>query len=351
MNIQTLTVRLVDGHPIDDLTAEIQGAADEILTGAASPVQMASFLTALHMHGETPGVVAQFAQVMRARAIPFRAPDGVILDTCGTGGDHSGTFNISTTAAFVAAGAGVRVAKHGNRSMTSKCGSSDVLAHLGIAIEAEGAEMEHALAEVGICFLHAQRYHGSMKHVAPVRRELGFRTMFNLLGPLANPARANHQLIGVFEKKAAHLMAQVLNILGAESALVVHGSDGLDEITVTGETYAYRVKEGRVEEMLLNPHVLGFDMASPEDLKGGDAAENAQILLDILSGKETGPRLDIVLLNAGAAIHVAGEAESLIQGIEKAREVIASGAALAKLQGLQKLSQHYHPELSPGKGN
>lgn len=338
MNIQTLTLRLLDDQLIDDMTAEMRGAAEEMLTGAASPVQMAAFLTALRARGETPPVLAAFAGVMRERVAPFATPAGTVVDTCGTGGDHSGTFNISTTAAFVAAGAGVKVAKHGNRSMTSKCGSSDVLAELGIDVECDSAVMERALREVGICFLHAQCYHGSMKHVAPVRRELGFRTMFNMLGPLANPARASHQLVGVFGREQAHLVAQVLNLLGTEGAMVVHGSDGLDEITITGDTYAYRVIDGRVEEHLIIPHVLGFGLASRDDLLGGDAADNARILKEILSGA-TGPKTDIVLLNAGAAIHVAELAPTLAEGIELARTSITSGAALKCLQGLQALSR------------
>jgi len=345
MNIQTLTRQLIANQPIDSMVAEISGAAEEMMTGAATPAQMASFLTALHMRGETPQVLAAFARVMREKSTPFTAPGGTVLDTCGTGGDHSGTFNISTTAAFIAAGAGVKVAKHGNRSMTSKCGSSDVLAELGIAIECDPAVMERALREVGICFLHAQCYHGSMKHVAPVRRELGFRTMFNLLGPLANPAGASHQLIGVFGRHEAHLVAQVLNLLGSEGAMVVHGSDGLDEITITGETFAYRVHNGLVEELLINPHLLGFDLAAPEDLLGGDAAENARIIQQILSGELPGPKTNIVLLNAGAAIHVAGLAPTLAGGIELARQSITEGAALTCLKGLQTLSSEYHPAM------
>lgn len=343
MNIQLLTKRLLINQPIDELTTEMRGAAEEMMSGAATPTQMASFLTALQIRGASPAVLAVFAGVMREKSEPFATPEGTVLDTCGTGGDHSGTFNISTTAAFVAAGAGVKVAKHGNRSMTSRCGSSDVLAELGIAIECEPAVMERALRDVGICFLHAQCYHGSMKHVAPVRRELGFRTMFNLLGPLANPAGASHQLIGVFGREEAHLVAQVLNLLKTDGAMVVHGSDGLDEITLTGETYAYRVRDGLVEELLIVPGVLGFSLAAREDLAGGDAADNAVILEKILAGELPGPKTDIVLLNAGAAIHVAGLSPTLAGGVELARQSISSGAALACLHGLQRLSREYHP--------
>lgn len=345
MNIHKLTVRLLDGESIDDQQQEIRGAAEEMMNGEASEVQMAAFLTALRARGETPEVLAAFARVLREKALDFPTPPGAVLDTCGTGGDNSGTFNISTTAAFVTAGAGVKVAKHGNRSMTSKCGSSDVLAQLDVSIEAETELMQRALQEVGICFLHAQHYHGSMRHVATVRRGLGFRTMFNLLGPLANPARASHQLLGVFGRKEARLVAQVLALLETEGALVVHGSDGLDEITLTGNTYAWRVIDGRVEELLINPHLLGFDLASREDLLGGDVHENAATLKGILSGEITGPKADIVLLNAGAAIHVSGLAESLQDGVAQARKSIAEGKALACLTGLQQLCREYRATI------
>jgi len=340
MNIQTLTTCLLDNRSIDEMETEMAGAADEIMSGAASEIQMAAFLTALRARGETPRVLAAFARALRRRSAPFSTPAGTVLDTCGTGGDHSGTFNISTTAAFVAAGAGVKVAKHGNRSITSKCGSSDVLANLGIDVECEASVMERALAEVGICFLHAQFYHGSMRHVGPVRLGLGFRTMFNLLGPLANPAGASHQLLGVFGRKEARLVAEVIALLDTEGALVVHGSDGLDEITLTGETFAYRVVGSRVEEMLINPELLGFCLARREELLGGDAAANAKTLVEILSGTP-GPKTDIVLLNAGAAIHVAGMADSLESGIDLARDSIASGSALKCLEGLQRISREH----------
>lgn len=341
MNIQSLTIRLLDGESIDDRVQEMIGAAEEMMNGEASQVQMAAFLTAVKARGETPPVLAAFARVMREKASAFVTPQDTVVDTCGTGGDHSGTFNISTTAAFVAAGAGVKVAKHGNRSMTSKCGSSDVLSSLQVAVEADTQLMERALREVGICFLHAQLYHGSMRHVGPVRRELGFRTMFNLLGPLANPAGASHQLVGVFGRKEASLVAQVLCLLNTRGALVVHGSDGLDEITLTGDTYAWRVNNGNIEELVIRPQDFGFDLCKREDLLGGDAEENAQTLRDILGGKISGPKRDIVLLNAGAAIHVGGLADSLAGGVELARESIEKGKAMGSLEGLQQICREY----------
>lgn len=337
MNIRTLTQRLISANPnIDGLIPEIEGTAEEMMSGAASPAQMAAFLTALHMRGETPPVVAAFVRTLRKNALPFSAPENVV-DTCGTGGDHSGTFNISTTAAFVAAGAGVKVAKHGNRSFTSKCGSADVLAQLGIRVDCEPAIMEQALNTIGICFLHAQCYHLSMKHVGPVRRELGFRTIFNILGPLANPANAAHQLLGVFGLKEARLMADVLALLSTSESMVVHGSDGLDEITTTGETHVFRVKQGQVFEEVIVPEQFGIARATREDYLGGEAGDNANIVLEILKGKP-GPKADIVLINAGATIQVAGLAPDLATGVEMARKSIESGSALHKLEELIRLT-------------
>ncbi len=334
MMIAELIRRLVEGAPLEALAADFDAAAEEVMGGEASPVQIAAFLTALRFRGETPDVITAFARQMRKRATPFRRPTGVALDTCGTGGDHSGTFNISTAAAFVAAAAGVRVAKHGNRSMTSLCGSADVLTELGVRIDGPPEEMEQALETAGICFLFAQGFHPSMRHVAPVRRELGFRTIFNLLGPLSNPAGATHQVIGVFGRPQVALVAEVLRRLGSERALVVHGSDGLDEITTSGATYVAELSGGVVREYEIMPQDFGVNVSKAECLKGGDARENARIITDVLNGT-AGPCSDIVALNAGAAIYTAEAALSLADGVKRAQEILASGAAVAKLEALK----------------
>lgn len=333
MNMQLLTSKLVDGEPLENVLSDIRGAADEMMDGRATPVQMAALLTALRTRGETPEIVAAFAHALRARALPFRRPEGLLVDTCGTGGDHSGTFNISTAAAFVVAGTGVRVAKHGNRSMTSKCGSADVLQELGVQIDCEPAVMEAALRQTGICFLFAQCYHLSMKNVAAVRRELGFRTVFNMIGPLSNPAAASHQLLGVGAKPLARLLAEVLALLGTHEAMVVHGEDGLDEISTTAPTLVYHVSGGTVRGERIVPGELGLATATADDLKGGDVSENARILLGILDG-EPGAKSDIVALNAGAALVLTGKASSMEEGLRLARETIQSGAARQKLDQL-----------------
>ncbi|MBX7247232.1 MAG: anthranilate phosphoribosyltransferase [Candidatus Sumerlaeaceae bacterium] len=317
---------------------EVSGVAEVIMSGESTPVQVAGFLTALSMRGETAEDLVAFARVLRSKMVPFCRPEGIILDTCGTGGDHSGTFNISTAAAFVAAGAGVRVAKHGNRSMTSKCGSADVLAELGVGIDSPTEVMEQALAEIGVCFLFAQQYHHSMKNVAVVRRELGIRTIFNRLGPLLNPAAAQHQLIGVFSRDLTGMQAEALRELGSRRALVVHGADGLDEITTTGVTNAAELFKGEIREVELKPSDFGIRMARREDLAGGDPAENAEMVEEILLGMP-GPRADIVILNAGAAIYVAEQAATVAEGVEKARLSVKSGAAKEKLEELRVLTK------------
>ena len=333
--IADVTKTLVAGEP--PASAEVEEVAVEMMSGDASPVQMAAFLTAMQMRGETVHILAAFARVMRARAVPFKRPEGVVLDTCGTGGDHSGTFNISTGAALVAAGAGVKVAKHGNRSMTSKCGSADVLAELGVRVDCDVRLMERALEEVGICFLFAQQFHSSMRHVAPVRRELGFRTIFNLLGPLANPAGASHQLIGVFRRDLVETHAKVLAELGSVRALVVHGNDGLDEITTTTTTWAAELKNGEITSHLIAPENYDVRLAYPTTLAGGEPQHNARIIQGVLEG-QPGPCADVVALNAGAAIYVAGLATSIPDGIEVAREAIASGAARERLRQLREIT-------------
>jgi anthranilate phosphoribosyltransferase len=333
--LQELTRKLVEGAAAQ--TDEIERAAQTIMAGEAPPALVGAFLAALEIRGVGVRELTAFARVLRAHASPFRRPEGTTLDTCGTGGDHSGSFNISTAAALIAAGAGVRVAKHGNRSMTSKCGSADVLAALGVAIDTEAGVMERALAEAGICFLFAQHYHTSMRHVAPVRRDLGFRTIFNRLGPLSNPAGATHQLLGVFSAGLARTMAEALRELGSHRALVVHGRDGLDEITTTGPTLVCELRGGEVREYEVTPEDFGLPRVERAALAGGTAEQNAAIVLAVLEGR-AGPPLDIALLNAGAAIYAADQAESIAEGIARARQSVSSGAALAKLEHLKKIS-------------
>ena len=333
--ISEATKKLIAGETLAE--PEVEQVAGEMMSGDATPVQVAAFLTAQAIRGENIPEIVAFARALRARALPFRRPGGVVIDTCGTGGDHSGTFNISTAAALVAAGAGVRVAKHGNRGASSRCGSADVLEELGVRLDAPPEVMERALSEANICFLFAQHYHQSMRHVGPVRRELGFRTVFNLVGPLSNPAGANRQLIGVFRAELVETYAGALAQLGCEGAMVVHGEDGLDEISTTAPTLVATVINGAVQASRISPEDFGLHRARREDLAGGEAAENAAIIRDILAGKP-GPKADIVLLNAGAAIHVAGGAPTLEAGVAAARESVAGGAAADKLGALARIT-------------
>jgi anthranilate phosphoribosyltransferase len=325
----------------ENLTAaEAEQAMTVILDGAASVTEIGAFLVALRMKGETAEEVFGFARAMRSRAIPIplEASDEPLLDTCGTGGDGRGTFNISTTAAFVAAGAGVRVAKHGNRSISSRCGSADVLEALGVSITHSAEQMARAVREAGIGFLFAPPLHPAMRFAQPARQELKLRTVFNLLGPLANPAGAKRQLVGTHSARAAELVAGALARLGCERAFVVHGADGLDEITTTGETLALEVRDGRVAERRLTPEDFGVARASLDDLRGGDREENAAITRRILSG-EPGPRRDIVLVNAAAALVAAGKAPDFAGAMALAAQAIDSGAALARLERLIALSR------------
>ncbi|MCC6158956.1 MAG: bifunctional anthranilate synthase component II/anthranilate phosphoribosyltransferase [Deltaproteobacteria bacterium] len=298
---------------------------EDIMSGHATSAQIAAWLVAMRQKGETPEEIAACARTMRRFAKPLVASPGVI-DTCGTGGDGAQTFNISTVAAFVAAGAGASVAKHGNRSVSSKCGSADVLAELGANIAAPSERMERALASVGFGFAFAPTHHGAMKYAAEPRREIGIRTLFNMLGPLTNPAGAKRQLIGVYEPRLTRFFAEVLRLLGAERAMVVHGHDGLDEITLTGATSVCELKDGAITEYEIDPRRFDFTLCRPEDLEGGAPPLNRKIALAILGG-ETGPRRDVVLLNAAAALVVAGVAADLASGIETARRSIDSGSA------------------------
>lgn len=319
--------RVAIGHAMSEDQAE--EVFEVIMSGDATPAQIGGLLMALRVRGETVDEITGAARIMRAKALPVEAPAGAI-DTCGTGGDGSGTYNISTAAAFVLAGAGVPVAKHGNRALSSKSGSADVLTALGVKIDADMALVKESLWENNIGFLMAPRHHNAMRHVAGPRVELGTRTIFNLLGPLANPARTSLQLMGVFASQWVEPMANVLGRLGAERAWVVHGSDGLDELTTTGPTLVGEWKDGKVTLFEVRPEDCGLKRATAADLKGGDASVNAAALRALLGGAQ-GAYRDIVLLNAAAALVVAGKAADLGQGVALAAESIDSGKALATL--------------------
>lgn len=311
---------------------EARAAMTDIMEGQATDAQIASFITALRMKGETSEEIAGFAKVMRDKAVPIKTRHEVLVDTCGTGGDVSGTFNISTTAAFVVAGAGVAVAKHGNRSVSSKCGSADLLEALGVQIEIEAEEVEEAINEIGIGFMFAPLMHPAMKHAMGPRKELGIRTVFNILGPLCNPAGTEHQVLGVYDPTIAPLMAQALASLGARHVLVVHGQ-GLDELTVTGDSQVAELKDGEVSLYPVELDCLGIAKARLEDILGGTVDENAAITSSVLSGVP-GPARDIVLLNAAAALVAADTAESIKDGLDIAARSIDSGAARDKLDAL-----------------
>jgi anthranilate phosphoribosyltransferase len=313
---------------------DAQSAMNALLEGDATPAQIAGFAVAIKMRGETAAELTGFARALREHMIVVDAGEGLI-DTCGTGGDHSGTFNISTVAAFVMAGAGARVAKHGGRSASSLTGSADVLEALGIRISMTPEEAASAIREIGIGFLFAPNLHPAMKHAAPVRRELKMRTVFNLIGPLAKPARARRQLIGAPSPEAAQLMAEALAALGTDHSFIVHGHDGLDEITSTGPTDVYEVRTGRVEKHLWMPSDFGVKRAFGEQLMGGDAARNASIVQEILNG-EQGAKRDIVIMNSAAGLVACGLAEDLRKGVKLAEKAIDSGAAGRKLEELRK---------------
>ena len=315
---------------------EAAEAFDLVMSGAATPAQIGALVMGLRVRGETVDEIAGAARAMRAKVLTVRAPEGAI-DTCGTGGDGKGTFNISTCAAFVVAGAGVPVAKHGNRAISSRSGSADVLKELGVNIEASPETISRCIAECGLGFMFAPAHHAAMRHVAQVRTELGTRTIFNLLGPLANPAGAKYQIVGVFGKEWVEPIAQVLVLLGTIRAWVVHGSDGLDELTTTGISDVAVVDAGKVSTFRISPRNAGLPDARPEDLIGGNAVENAAHIRAVLGGLK-GPLRDIVLLNAAAALLVAGKASTLREGVALASKSIDSGKALAVLEALVPLS-------------
>lgn len=319
----------------EDLAAEEANAAmTEIMEGEASPVQIAGFLTAMRMKGETVEEITEFARVMREHVVKVNPERRPLVDTCGTGGDALKTFNVSTAAAFVAAGAGVAVAKHGNRSVTSKCGSADVLEALGVKVQQTPDQVARCIDEVGFGFMFAPAFHPAMKHAAPVRRELGMRTVFNMLGPLTNPAGAESQVLGVYSPELTEVHAAVLGNLGCRRALVVHGEGGVDELSTFGETQVTETRNGESISYTVTPEEVGLKRASPGEVGGGTAEENAAMLTAVLEG-EPGPHRDIVLFNAAGAILVGGAAPTLAEAVEVAAHSVDSGAARQKLQDLR----------------
>jgi len=325
-------------HRVDLTVDEAAGAMEAIMDGQAAPSQIAGLLVGLAMKGERADEIVGLARTMRARATKLSRSFAPVFDTCGTGGDGAHTFNVSTVAALVLAACGVRVAKHGNRSASSRCGSADLFEELGVNVSATPPIVERCLDEAGIAFLFAQVFHPSMRHAAPTRKELGVRTAFNLLGPLTNPAGASRQLVGVPRPELTELVARSLAQLGAERAWVVHGADGLDEISTTGYTKVSECRGGAVNTFYLHPADVGLAKSPPATLRGGDARENATIARDVLSGRPGAPR-DIVLLNAGASLLIAGRVPTIPEGIAQAAEAIDSGRAAAVLDTLIRVSQ------------
>lgn len=327
-------------------------AMDQIMTGAVTPAQIGALATALRMRGESVAEIAGFASAMRNHALRVNVDpaSGPLVDTCGTGGDASGTFNISTTASFVIAGAGVSVAKHGNRSITSKCGSADLLEGLGVEIELSPDAVARCVSEAGIGFMYAPAYHPAMRFVGPTRREIGIRTIFNILGPLTNPARARHQLIGVGHPGIAEKLANALVLLGSDHAVLVHAEEGLDELGLSGPSHVteYDARVGEVRSYSITPTDFGLEKAPLGALAGGDVAMNVKITRGVLSG-EDGPCRDAALLNAGAGIYAANAAESIGEGIELARQAIDNGNAMQRLEHLVALSRELHAEEAAGK--
>jgi len=322
-----------------DLTEEeTSGVMDALMSGELTEAQIGAFMAALATKGETFAELAGAARTMRRKAHRIQVSAPTVVDTCGTGGDGAHTFNISTTAAFVVAGCGVTVAKHGNRSVSSQCGSADVLEALGVRLDVDPEIVEEGIGRIGIGFLFAPLYHGAMKHAAKPRKEVGIRSIFNMLGPLTNPAGANSQVLGVYAPQLTEMFAQALKLLGARRAFVVHGHDGLDEITVCAPTRVTELNDGLIRTYELDPEMILGRTADPDDLRGGSAEDNARMLRAVLEG-EKGPRRDVVVLNAAAALVAAGASEDFRQGVRKAEEAIDGGAAKAKLEALIRFSQ------------
>jgi anthranilate phosphoribosyltransferase len=335
MNIREAIEKLV--NRVDLSEADTVDVMNQIMTGEATPLQVASFLTALRMKGESVEEVTGAARVMRQIAHRVQVGSKIVLDTCGTGGDQKGTFNISTTSAFVVAGAGINVAKHGNRSVSSLSGSADVLAALGVKVDAPKERVEECIAKIGIGFLFAPLLHEAMKYAVQPRRDIGIRTVFNLLGPLTNPAMATHQLIGLYSGDLVGMIAHVLKNLGSVCAMVVHGVEGLDEISLCGPTKVAELRSGEVKEYTIEPEQFGLTRCRIEALHGGNAEQSAAIVCGVLQG-DNGPARDVVLLNSGAALYVGGSAASIQDGMRLAAESIDSGKAREKLEQLARLT-------------
>lgn len=334
--IQVVTKKI---EALQDLSRqEMQSVMEEIMSGKAATADVVSFLTALNKKGETIDELTAAVTVMRKFATQIHSKEGVVLDVCGTGGDKKGTFNISTAVAFVVSACGITVAKHGNRSVSSCCGSADILEALGINIDMPAQIIEKCLNDIGIAFLFAQNLHPAMKYAMPARKQIGSRTMFNILGPLSNPASATHQLIGVYDANLTGKLAGVLNNLGTKHAMIVHGDDGLDEITTTAETSVSEAQQGKISNYKIRPEDFGLSRTSLADLAGGSASENAEDLFNILNGK-SGAKRDIVVLNSAAALYVADKVKSIKEGMNFASEAIDSKQALKKLEDLKDYSK------------
>ncbi len=362
--IKEAIAEVVKGVDLTDKEMEL--VMEEIMTGKATPAQIGAFITALRIKGESVDEITGAARVMRAKATriclnpvkqseretgvsvdrdEINIEEETILDTCGTGGDETNTFNISTATAFVAAGAGVKVAKHGNRAVSSKCGSADVLENLGVKLDISPADVEKCIIEVGIGFLYAPLFHGAMKYAAGPRREIGLRTIFNLLGPLTNPAGATAQVLGVYSQDLTEKIARVLGRLGSKEAFVVCGEGTFDEISICGPTRVSHLKGGKVRTYDMTPEEYGFKRATPEDIKGGTSEENARIIREILNGQKS-PRRDIVLLNTASAFVAAGLDNDFTNGIKRAIESIDSGSARQKLDNLVELTRKYSSSVN-----
>ena len=336
LEIQNALLKAADGYDLS--LEETRGVMDTIMSGQATDAQIASFITAMRMKGETVEEITACALVLRDKCQRLE-PQQDVLDIVGTGGDRANTFNISTTSAFVIASAGVPVAKHGNRSVSSKCGAADCLEALGARLDVPRQRSEAILQELGFCFLFAPLYHSSMKYAGPVRKQLGLRTLFNIIGPLTNPAGATMQLLGVYDENLVEPMAKVLANLGVKRAMVVHGHDGLDEATLTTSSTLCELIDGRMNSFFLDPAQLGLKRCHKEDLVGGSPAENAQLTLDILSGRDRGPKRDAVLLNSALCIYLGKGQKVLRDCLAEAADIIDSGKALAKLQRFVELTQ------------